>query len=165
VLAVLRTARRGWAQGWDVSTSSPPPRREMGGRRHLEASIWPSRQFWAWASRPVRSVHRGRPRSGAGGGPVIDWPPADRISRPHQVRAARAGDLGWRVSAGGWVIAVDPAGGDTWHRCPIPIPGVRRISRHTQRVGTWTARTGGQVRRTRTRSRDHPCWRRHRVAR
>lgn len=31
--------------------------------------------------------------------PEIDWPPADRISRPHQMRDTRVGNLGWRVGA------------------------------------------------------------------
>ena len=31
--------------------------------------------------------------------PEIDWPPAERISRPHQMRDTRVGNLGWRVGA------------------------------------------------------------------
>ncbi len=31
--------------------------------------------------------------------PEIDWPPAERVSRPHQLRDARVGNVGWRVGA------------------------------------------------------------------
>jgi hypothetical protein len=31
--------------------------------------------------------------------PEIDWPPSERISRPHQMRNTRVGNLGWRVGA------------------------------------------------------------------